>query len=228
MISNDDAIVFVPVVGQKTCLELETRALQGKIDKGGECESIQIMVPFVCDCISLKKDKPIPVPIQPIIPVPTLKPTGNPPAPTIPTCDALAKYNNDDDDDYDINMIDNVIIDFYFNNSSAQYIGWYITDSPKEECFRIGTPSGNYYGRTKQVSLPSTLIENVDYKFVLQVAAVNVNNNNDDDENENQQPPIIVSGSYNISVGDSLLVSSGNVIFNDGDTTIFTTPSQQL
>ena len=33
MISNDDAIVFVPVVGQKTCLELETRALQGKIDE---------------------------------------------------------------------------------------------------------------------------------------------------------------------------------------------------
>jgi hypothetical protein len=203
MISNPNAIVFVPVLGQKTCAELETAAIEGRIDEGGECESIQITVPSVCDCIPTILR---PIPIITEVVVPTLKPTTLPnpaPPPTIPTCDAIKQKD-------DLNNID-ITIDFYFDNSSAQYVGWYITD-PNEECFRIGTPSGNYYGRTKVESL--SLIENVEYKFVLEVNE----DGTDDDE--------VISGSYNITADDYILASSSgnNGIFNDGDTTIFTTP----
>mmetsp|Transcript_22874 Transcript_22874/g.26467 ORF Transcript_22874/g.26467 Transcript_22874/m.26467 type:complete len:254 (-) Transcript_22874:176-937(-) len=252
MISNFDAIVYIPVLGQKTCQELETAAQQGKLEKGSECASIQLVVPSVCECISSQEliiiNMPPPQPTidgmppslkpskspnktsTPTVPaMPSWKPTVSPQnrPPKVPACDPGTKkyYTSDNKGDEEVD----VTINFYFDDSSAQTIGWYVAD-PNEECFRIGTPFGNYYGRTKEETL--SLKKNVEYKFVLQVkSTTNANNDSKDDDDDNvKRAPISVqfpetkpSGSYNITSDGYLLVSEEG-IFNDGEMVTFITP----
>ena len=105
-------------------------------------------------------------------------------------------------------------INFRFEDSSAQSIGWFIAD-PDYECFRVGGPPGNYYGRTKEESL--RLVGGAEYIFVLQVVETTNNNNN----NNNGKPP---SGSYNVTTGGDILLESSSGVFYNEETTLFTAP----
>ena len=106
-----------------------------------------------------------------------------------------------------------MFIDFRFDDSSAENVGWFVSD-PDYKCFRTGSPPGNYYGQTKEKSL--RLVGGAEYIFVLQVMEPSNNNN--------ATPP---SGSYNITTGGDILLASSNGedgVFYNEETTAFTTP----
>ncbi|VEU40891.1 unnamed protein product [Pseudo-nitzschia multistriata] len=80
--SNPGAVVVVPVVGQRTCQELFDASLEGKIDKGGECDSVLLVASLVCSCGPPPTPSPTPSPTI-ATPSPTAEPTTNPtPSPT--------------------------------------------------------------------------------------------------------------------------------------------------
>jgi len=88
VVTNPDSIVFVPVLGQKTCHELVTAASQGKIEEGGECDSVLLVATAVCSCAERTN-----VPTGSPTARPSVAPTGSPSAiPTrTPTANPSAK-----------------------------------------------------------------------------------------------------------------------------------------
>ena len=227
VITNPKAVVFVPVLGQKTCQELFEDASEGEISEGSICQSVLLMASSVCNCAyattsptSSPSKSPTTSPTTSPSSHPSVTPTNSPtlqpsvsptvlpsvspthsPTKTQDTCDAIDIANQERDPA----MMVNVKITFAFEDlNAANSVGWYISD-PHYKCFRVGVANGRYSNR--EVIEELSLVGGVEYLFVLDVDGKRA------------------SGSYsltskNVTLGQNLIPG---VIYDD-EGTFFKTP----
>ena len=206
VVTNPDAVVFIPVVGQKTCQEIFEDAAKGKIGEGSECRSVMLMASAVCKCAVAT-----PSPTVTATESPSTKPTDKPTAsPTISpterpgTCEAIKIAN----EARDPAMMVNVTINFAFEDTeSANSVGWFLSD-PDYVCFRVGVAPGTY--SSLDVTEPLRLVKGVEYLFVLEVEGGQVH------------------ASYNVTSGNATLAHNllDGVFYNE-EGTFFITPENQ-
>lgn len=218
IVTNPDAVVFIPVQGQKTCQKLFEDAAKGKIGEGSECNSVMLMASAVCKCgvatpspTVTASESPSTTPtnnptMKPSV-GPTEKPTASPtisPTETPGTCEAIKIAN----EARDPAMMVNVTINFAFDDTeSANSVGWYISD-PDYKCFRVGVAQGTY--SSLDVTEPLRLVEGVEYLFVLEVEGGQVH------------------ASYNVTSGsDTLAHNLLDGVFYNEEGTFFMTPKNQ-
>eukprot|EP00531_Pseudo-nitzschia_arenysensis_P009443 CAMPEP_0116136536 /NCGR_PEP_ID=MMETSP0329-20121206/11774_1 /TAXON_ID=697910 /ORGANISM="Pseudo-nitzschia arenysensis, Strain B593" /LENGTH=761 /DNA_ID=CAMNT_0003631405 /DNA_START=173 /DNA_END=2458 /DNA_ORIENTATION=+ len=227
VVTNPDATVFVPIMGQVSCQELFDDATEGRIGKGSTCESVLLMARAVCTCAfatpspsDSPSDSPSASPsdspsVSPSV-SPSLSPTTSPsespsfspsstpsfgPTKTPDTCEAIRIAN----EARDPAMMVDVDVNFVFEDrAAAKSVGWYLSD-PDYECFRIGIPSGRY--SKLEVTESLRLVEGVEYLFVLDVEGKKV------------------SGSYTLTSNNSTLAHNllPGLVYDD-EGTLFKTP----
>jgi secreted trypsin-like serine protease len=218
IVTNPEAVVFVPVLGQKTCQELFEDAAEGQIGEGSECNSVMLMASAVCSCAAATSS-PTVTPSQSPSMLPTNNPTMTPsvapsdsptasptisPTKTPDTCQAIKIAN----EARDPTMMVNVTINFAFEDAeSANSVGWFLSD-PGYECFRVGVAPGTY--TSLDVTEPLRLVGGVEYLFVLEVDGGQAH------------------GSYNVTSNNATLARNliDGVFYNE-EGTFFMTPRNQ-